>query len=115
MFGGYGFYVDGLFMVLVIENQFYLKIDDVMCECFVVVGCEFFSYVIRIGECQVMSYYCLFEEVLELLLLMLLWVWMVFEVVLCVVNVKVVKKLVVWKKVLVIKKFVVKKVVVGCG
>jgi len=91
MFGGHGIYVDGLFMALVIQNQLYLKTDDVSRERFVAAGCEPFSYAMKNGERQVMSYYRPPEEALESPPLMLPWARLALEAALRAANAKVKK------------------------
>ena len=88
MFGGHGIYVDGLFMALVIQNQLYLKTDDVTRERFVAAGCEPFSYSTKSGERQVISYYQPPEETLESPPLMLPWARLALEAALRAANAK---------------------------
>lgn len=88
MFGGHGIYVDGLFMALVIQNQLYLKTDDVSRERFVAAGCEPFSYATKSGERMVLSYYRPPEEVLESPPLMLPWARLALEAALRAANAK---------------------------
>ncbi len=115
MFGGHGLYVDGLFMALAIENQLYLKTDDVTRERFVAAGCEPFSYATRTGERQVMSYYRPPEEALESPPLMLPWARMAFEAALRAANAKAAKKPVARKKASATKKPAAKKAAAGRG
>ncbi len=91
MFGGHGIYVDGLFMALVIQNQLYLKTDDVSRERFVAAGCEPFSYGTKNGERQVISYYQPPEETLESPALMLPWARLALEAALRAANAKAAK------------------------
>ena len=91
MFGGHGIYVDGLFMALVIQNQLYLKTDDLSRERFVAAGCTPFSYATKTGERQVMSYYQPPEEALESPPLMRPWARLAFEAALRAANAKVAK------------------------
>ncbi|WP_457419168.1 TfoX/Sxy family protein [Roseateles sp. P5_E7] len=88
MFGGHGIYVDGLFMALVIQNQLYLKTDDVSRERFVAAGCQPFSYTTKNGERQVISYYQPPEETLESPPLMLPWARLALEAALRAANAK---------------------------
>ncbi len=88
MFGGRGFYVDGLFMALIADGQFYLKADDISRERFVAAGCPPFSYATRDGERMVMSYYRPPEEALESPPLMLPWARLAFEAALRAANAK---------------------------
>eukprot|EP00042_Codosiga_hollandica_P015748 m.38457 g.38457 ORF g.38457 m.38457 type:complete len:130 (+) comp45281_c0_seq1:1213-1602(+) len=91
MFGGHGIYVDGLFMALIIQNQLYLKTDDVTRERFIAAGCEPFSYGTKNGERQVMSYYQPPEETLESPPLMLPWARLALEAALRAANAKAAK------------------------
>lgn len=86
MFGGQGFYVDGLFMALIANGQFYLKADDTTRERFVAAGCQPFAYATKDGERQVMSYYQPPEEALESPPLMLPWARLAFEAALRAAN-----------------------------
>ena len=88
MFGGHGIYMDGLFMALVIQNQLYLKTDDVSRERFLAAGCEPFSYSTKNGELQVISYYQPPEEALESPPLMLPWARLALEAALRAANAK---------------------------
>ncbi|MDE2368984.1 MAG: TfoX/Sxy family protein [Burkholderiales bacterium] len=44
MFGGWGYYVDELFIAIVAGGRFYLKVDDRTRERFAAAGCEPFVY-----------------------------------------------------------------------
>ena len=44
MFGGYGVYLDGLMIGLVIDGGFFLKADDLCKQKFLAAGCEPFVY-----------------------------------------------------------------------
>lgn len=88
MFGGHGFYVDGLFMALVANGQLYLKADDVTRERFVAAGCVPFTYGTKNGERQVMSYYRPPDEALESPPLMQPWARLAFEAALRAANAK---------------------------
>ncbi len=92
MFGGHGFYVDGLFMALIADGQFFLKADDVTRERFVAAGCAPFTYGTKDGERIVMGYYRPPEEALESPPLMLPWARLAFEAALRAANAKVKKK-----------------------
>lgn len=91
MFGGRGFYVDGLFMALIADGQFYLKADDVTRERFIAAGCAPFSYTTRHGERVMTSYYRAPEDALESPPLMLPWARLAFEAALRAANAKVKK------------------------
>lgn len=88
MFGGRGFYVDGLFMALIADGQFYLKADDVTRERFVAAGCVPFSYATRHGERVMTGYYRAPEAALESPPLMLPWARLAFEAALRAANAK---------------------------
>jgi DNA transformation protein and related proteins len=91
MFGGRGFYVDGLFMALIADGQFFLKADDTTRERFVAAGCVPFSYATKHGERVVTGYYRAPEEALESPALMLPWARLAFEAALRAANAKVKK------------------------
>lgn len=88
IFGGRGFYIDGLFMALIAGGQLYLKADDTTREQFVAAGCQPFSYATRNGERQVMSYYQPPEGALESPPLMRPWARLAFEAALRAANAK---------------------------
>ncbi|HEY0953433.1 MAG TPA: TfoX/Sxy family protein [Roseateles sp.] len=91
MFGGRGFYVDGLFMALIADGQFFLKADEHTRERFVAAGCTPFSYQTKDGERVVMGYYRPPEDALESPPLMLPWARLAFEAALRAANAKVKK------------------------
>lgn len=86
MFGGRGFYVDGLFMALIADGQFFLKTDEQTRERFVAAGCMPFSYQTKDGERVVMGYYQPPEDALESPPLMLPWARLAFEAALRAAN-----------------------------
>lgn len=88
MFGGRGFYVDGLFMALIADGQFFLKADDQTRERFVAAGCVPFSFATKDGERVVLGYYRAPEEALESPPLMLPWARLAFEAALRAANAK---------------------------
>lgn len=88
MFGGRGFYVDGLFMALIADGQFYLKADDTTRERFVAAGCQPFAFQTKDGERVVMSYFQPPEEALESPPLMLPWARLALEAALRAANAK---------------------------
>lgn len=88
MFGGRGFYVDGLFMALIADGQFYLKADDTTRERFIAAGCQPFAFQTKDGERVVMGYYQPPEEALESPPLMLPWARLAFEAALRAANAK---------------------------
>ncbi|MDR7332589.1 TfoX/Sxy family protein [Roseateles asaccharophilus] len=91
MFGGRGFYVDGLFMALIADGQFFLKADDTTRERFIAAGCVPFSFATKDGERVVLGYYRAPEEALESPPLMLPWARLAFEAALRAANAKVKK------------------------
>src|SRR3546814_15201653 len=56
MFGGHGVYCDGLFIAIVIDDQLYLKADELTQPAFVAAGCEPFVYTGK-GKPVQMSYW----------------------------------------------------------
>lgn len=91
MFGGQGFYVDGLFMALIDDGQLFLKADELTRERFIAAGCPPFTYPTKNGERMVMSYYRPPEEALESPPLMLPWARLALEAALRAANAKVKK------------------------
>ncbi len=91
MFGGRGFYVDGLFMALIADGQFYLKVDDQTRERFVAAGCPPFRYATQDGERVMHGYYRPPEEALESPPLMRPWARLAFEAALRAANAKAAK------------------------
>lgn len=89
MFGGRGFYVDGLFMALIADGQFFLKVDDTTRERFVTAGCEPFAFDTKDGKSTVLSYYRAPEDALESPPLMRPWARLAFEAALRAANAKV--------------------------
>lgn len=65
MFGGWGFYCDELFFAIVADETLYLKADADSAERFRAAGGEPFSYALRDGSVQTMSYWTVPEEALE--------------------------------------------------
>lgn len=78
MFGGFGFYVDGVFMALVASEQLYLKADDTTRGRFEAAGCRPFVYE---GDSKTvtMSYWTAPDDALESPALMLPWARLAFE------------------------------------
>lgn len=91
MFGGQGFYVDGLFMALIDRGQFFLKTDDTTRERFIAAGCTPFSFETKDGERVMTGYYRAPEEALESPPLMLPWARLGFEAALRAANAKIKK------------------------
>lgn len=88
MFGGQGFYVDGLFMALIDRGQLFLKTDDTTRERFVAAGCTPFSFETKHGERVMTGYYRPPEEALESPPLMLPWARLALEAALRAANAK---------------------------
>lgn len=65
MFGGHALYIDGLCMALIIQDTFYLKVDDTSRALFERAGCRPFTYAGKKDEVHVMSYYTAPEEAME--------------------------------------------------
>ena len=65
MFGGHGFYVDDLFLALIVNERFYLKVDEQTRAVFEAAGCEPFTYPGRDGRVLVMSYWTAPDEALD--------------------------------------------------
>ncbi len=72
MFGGYGFFLDGLMFALMANDSLYLKADHETINDFRHRELEAFSYQKR-GKAYSMSYYCAPEEALENAEDMMLW------------------------------------------
>jgi DNA transformation protein and related proteins len=72
MFGGWGFYVDGLFLALMANERLYLKVDDSTQARFAAVGCEPFSYD-GYGKPVTMRYWTVPAKALESPALMQPW------------------------------------------
>lgn len=64
MFGGYGVYLDGRIVAIVVDDELYLKSDDATLPTFVARGMEPFAYEAQ-GRLAVMQYYRVGAEVLE--------------------------------------------------
>ncbi len=79
MFGGYGFFLDGLMFALMADDILYLKADAETIEDFAHRNLEAFSYQ-KQGKKYSMSYYCAPEEVFENSGDMSLWVNKAYEV-----------------------------------
>lgn len=65
MFGGFGVYCDELFFAIVIDDVLYVKVDDLNRSRFVDAQLAPFSYAMKDGRQQTMSYYPLPEAALE--------------------------------------------------
>jgi DNA transformation protein len=78
MFGGFGLYIDDVFMALVANEQLYLKADDTTRARFEAAGCRPFVY--EGGSKTVtMSYWTAPDDALESPALMLPWARLAFE------------------------------------
>ncbi len=55
MFGGHGVYVDGLFMAIIVDDELYLKTDDVTRAAFEAEDCAPFTYT-KDGKDMTMNY-----------------------------------------------------------
>lgn len=64
MFGGYGLYLDGLFIAIVANEQFFLKADAPSRVAFEAAGCQPFTYVSR-GKVMQMSYWSVPADAME--------------------------------------------------
>lgn len=64
MFGGYGIYLDGLFIAIVADEQLYLKADASTRTVFEAAGCQRFSYLAR-GKTMQMDYWSAPAEAME--------------------------------------------------
>ena len=65
MFGGHGFYVDDLFMALILGDRLYLKIDVHSRGAFEAAGCVPFVYPNTAGEHNSLNYFSAPEEAME--------------------------------------------------
>ena len=89
MFGGRGFYIDGLFAALIADGQFFLKTDAVTRERFVAAGCVPFTFPNKDGTLVASSYFRPPEETLESPPLRGPWARLAFEAALRAANAKV--------------------------
>jgi DNA transformation protein len=72
MFGGHGVYLDGLFIAIIVEDELYLKVDDITRPAFETEGCAPFVYA-RDGKPMTMRYYRAPGEALDAPHLMRPW------------------------------------------
>jgi DNA transformation protein len=72
MFGGYGFYADGMFVALIAFDRLYLKADEHTRERFAAAGGEPFVYAGK-GKPVTMSYWTVPPEAMESPALMAPW------------------------------------------
>lgn len=78
MFGGWGLYVDDLFIAILAFEELYLKADAVSAARFETAGCKRFAYM-RQGQLAQLNYYCPPEEALESPALMRPWARLAME------------------------------------
>jgi DNA transformation protein len=64
MFGGYGFYVDDIFVAIIARDRLYLKVDDATRAAFEAAGCEPFVYD-SAGQFVALGYFSAPEEAME--------------------------------------------------
>lgn len=72
MFGGWGLYVDDVFVGLIAFDRLYLKIDDESCARFQAAGCQPFVYDAK-GKRVTIGYWSAPPEAMESPALMLPW------------------------------------------
>ena len=65
MFGGHGFYADGVFFAIVDDDVLYLKVDDATRADFEALGCAPFEYTTKEGRKLAMGYLRAPDEALE--------------------------------------------------
>jgi len=65
MFGGYGLYLDDLFVAIVIRERLYLKVDDHSRAAFEAAGCEPFTWLDKTGQAHTMSYWTAPDQAME--------------------------------------------------
>lgn len=65
MFGGWGLYCDGLFFALVVDEVLHVKVDDVSRPAFVAERLSPFTYSMKDGRVQSLSYYPLPDSTLD--------------------------------------------------
>lgn len=78
MFGGWGLYVEDLFIAIIAFEQLFLKADDVTQPRFEAAGCRRFEYE-REGQTAALRYFCPPEEALESPALMRPWAQLALE------------------------------------
>jgi len=64
MFGGYGLYLDDLFIAIIADEQLFLKADAATRAAFEAAGCERFTYLAR-GKLTQMDYWMAPPEAME--------------------------------------------------
>ncbi|HEY9065007.1 MAG TPA: TfoX/Sxy family protein [Burkholderiaceae bacterium] len=78
MFGGHGFYIDGLFIALIAYERLFLKTDDHSRPRFLAAGCEPFVFE-KQGEAIATSYFSAPEQAMESPALMQPWARLALE------------------------------------
>lgn len=78
MFGGHGFYIDGLFVALIAYERLFLKTDATTRPQFEAAGCEPFAFE-KEGEAIVTSYFSAPEQAMESPALMQPWARLALE------------------------------------
>jgi len=78
MFGGFGIYVDELFVAIIAFDQLFLKADDVTVSRFEAAGCRRFEYE-REGKVAGLRYFCPPEDAMESPALMRPWAQLALE------------------------------------
>ena len=72
MFGGHGVYIDGLFMAIIVDDELYLKADDITRAAFDAESCVPFVYS-KDGKDMTMSYRRVPDDAMDAPHLMLPW------------------------------------------
>lgn len=92
MFGGHGFYVDGLFIGMAAGERLYLKVDENSRPRFESAGCEPFDFDTKDGKRVVLGFWSAPDDALESPMLMQPWARMAMEAALKARNAKPAKK-----------------------
>jgi DNA transformation protein len=79
MFGGHGFYIDGLFIGMAAGERLYLKVDEKSRPHFEAAGCEPFDFDTKDGKRVVMGFWSAPDDALESPMLMQPWARMAME------------------------------------
>lgn len=88
MFGGHGFYVDGLFIGMAAAERLYLKVDEESRPRFEAAGCEPFDFDTKDGKRVVLGFWTAPDDALESPMLMLPWARMAMQAALKALNAK---------------------------
>lgn len=78
MFGGWGLYVDGVFVAIIAGETLYLKTDETTRPSFAEAGCAPFEYMAR-GELHSMSYWSVPSQAMDSPALMTPWARLAME------------------------------------